>query len=87
MGMADATNECHIDFRHMDIVQFKEEPNQAEDAVPGEELLIEEVVSINVPELKPYEYLMRYMQRNLPGVMPGCTTTTNGDPSLGGGVI
>ncbi len=24
-----------------------------------------------------------YMQRNPPGAMPGCTTTTNSDPSLG----
>ncbi len=71
----------------MDIVQFKEQLNEAEGAVPGEKLLIEEVISINVPELKPYKYLVMYMQRNPPGAMPGCTTTTNGDPSLGGNVI
>ncbi len=89
MGMADAALECQIDgrFRHMDIVQFKEEPNRAEDAAAGEKLLIEEVVSINIPELKPYEYSTMYMQRNPPGVMPGCMTTMNGDPSFSGGVI
>ncbi len=27
------------------------------------------------------------MQRNPPRAMPGCTTTTNGDPILGGGII
>ncbi len=87
--MADATNECFIPgrFRQMDIVKFKEEPNEAEGAVPGEKLLIEEVGSINVPELKPYQYSVMYMQRNPPGAMPGCTTTTNGNPSLGGNVI
>ncbi len=89
MRTADAANECIIDrhFRRMDIVQFKEEPNQAEGAAPGEKLLIEEVISINVPKLKPYEYSVMYMQRNPPGAMPGCTTTTNGDPSRGGNVI
>ncbi len=75
MGMADATLECHIDgrFRCMDIVQFKEEPNQAEDAMPGEKLLIKEVAIIDVPELKPSKYSVMYMQRNPPGAMPGCT--------------
>ncbi len=89
MGTADATNECFIEgrFRRMDIVKFKEEPNEAEGAASGEKLLIEEVTSINVPKLKPYEYLVMYMQRNPPGAMPGCTTTTNGDPNLGGNVI
>ncbi len=89
MGMVDARNECHIDrhFRRMDIVQFKEEPNQAEDTAPREKLLIEEVVSINIPDLKPYEYSMMYMQRNPPLAMLGCTTTMNSDPSLGGGII
>ncbi len=48
MGTADAMNECHIDgrFRCMDIVQFKGEPNQAEDASPREKLLIEEVSAL-----------------------------------------
>ncbi len=61
-GMADAVNECHIDgrFRCMDIVQFQEEPNQAEDAVPEEKLLIEEVISINIPKLKPYDDYHRF---------------------------
>ncbi len=71
----------------MDITKFKEEPNKAEGALPGEKLLIEETASINVPEVKPHEYAVMYMQRNLPGGMPGCTTTTNGDPSLGEKVI
>ncbi len=87
--MADAANECLIPghYRRMDITKFKEEPNEAEGAAPGEKLLIEEIASINVPEVKLHEYAMMYMQRNPPGVMPGCTTTTNGDPSLGGKVI
>ncbi len=71
----------------MDIVQFIEELSKEEDAALGEKLLIALVISINVPELKPYEYSTMYMQRNGPGAMPGCTTTTNGDPSLGGGII
>ncbi len=89
MGTADAVNECFIPgrFRRMDIMKFKEEQNEAEGAAPGEKLLIKEVTSINVPKLKPYEYSVMYMQRNPPGAMPGCTTITNGDPSLGGNVI
>ncbi len=73
MGMADDANECFIPgrFRRMDIVKFKEELNEAEGAVPGEKLLIKEVASINDPELKPCEYSVMYMQRNLPGAMPG----------------
>ncbi len=89
MGATDAVLECYIDgrCRQMDIMQFIEEPSKEEDAGLGEKLLIEQVVSINIPELTPYEYSMMYMQMNGPGAMPGCTTTTNGDPSLGGGVI
>ncbi len=62
-GTADAMNECFIEgrFRRMDIVQFKEELNEAKGAAPGEKLLIEEVASINIPELKPYEYSVMYM--------------------------
>ncbi len=87
--MADAVNERIIPgrSRRMDIVKFKEELNGAEGAAPGEKLLIKEIASINIPELKPHEYSMIYMQRNPPSAMPGCTTTTNGDPSLGGKVI
>ncbi len=71
----------------MDIMRFIEELSREEGAAPGEKLLIEQVISINVPELKLYEYSTMYMQTNGPGAMPGCMTTTNGDPSLGGGVI
>ncbi len=71
----------------MDIMKFKEEPNEVEGAAPGEKRLIQEIASINVPEVKPHEYSMIYMQRNAPSAMPGCATTTNGDPSLGGKVI
>ncbi len=71
----------------MDITKFKEEPNQVEGAAPGEKLLIQEVASINVPEVKLHKYAMMYMQRNPPGVTPGCTTMMNGNPSIGGKII
>ncbi len=71
----------------MDVTKFKEELNQVEGAAPGAKLLIQEVASINVPEVKPHEYATMYMQRNPPVAMPGCNTTMNGDPSIGGNVI
>ncbi len=89
MGTADAVNERIItgSYRRIDITKFKEEPNQVEDAPPGAKLLIQEINSINIPDVKPIEFATMYMQRNLPGAMPGCTTMTNGDPSMGGKVI
>ncbi len=88
-GTADAANERIItgSYRRMDITKFKEELNQAEDAPPGAKLLVQEIDSINIPDVKLIEFATMYMQRNPPGAMPGCTTTTNGDPSMGGKVI
>ncbi len=56
-------------------------------AAAGTKLLIQEVASINILKVEPHEYATMYMQQNPPGAMPGCTTTTNGDPSTGGQVI
>ncbi len=88
-GMADAANERMIkgSFRRMDITKYREEPNTSEGAEPGTTRLVEEVDSINVPDVKPTEYTKIFMQRNPPGAMPGCTTMMNSDPSMGGKVI
>ncbi len=86
-GTADVALECFIEGlrKGMNLVQFTEEDNKKAGAAPREKLLIEQVVSTSVPELKPYEFSTIFMQRNGPGAMPGCKTTT--DQSLGGGVI
>ncbi len=86
MGTADALNERIIPgcYRRIDITKFKEEPDRTEGAAPGAKLLIREIASINVPKVEPHEFAVMFMQRNLPGAMPGCTTTMNSDPSMGG---
>ncbi len=56
-------------------------------AAPDAKLLIQEVASINIPKVEPHEFATMYMQRNPRGTMPGCFTTTNGDPCMGGSVI
>ncbi len=88
-GTADALNERIIPdcYRWIDITKFKEELDRTEGAASGVKLLIQEVASINVPKVEAHEFATMYMQRNPPGAMPGCTTTTNGDPSMGGNPI
>ncbi len=89
MGTADAANERIISgcYRRIDITKFKEEPDQMGGVAPGAKLLIHEVASINVPKVESHEFAMMYMQQNPPDAMPGCTSMTNGDPSMGGQVI
>ncbi len=89
MGTADAANERIISgcYRRIDITKFKEEPDQREGAAPSMKLFFREVASINVLKVEPHKYVTMYMQRNPPGAKPGCMSTTNSDPSMGGQVI
>ncbi len=60
------------------------EKRRKEGAAPGAKLLIREIASIHIPNVEPHEFATMFMQRNPPGAMPGCTSTMNSDPSMGG---